>query len=306
MELVAGWQAGGKQCYMRLVAIAEHLRVSVSTASRIKRDLVSIGILSSSNRRGRGCLLWLRHPSVAAKPASEIKAGCTGAETSKPPPSEALKTGNSSKAGPLYKYVARSERPTCSVIVTDLLGQNDRHTKHTKKHTTKQKTKPPESAEVEPVDKSEKPPLELIDLAATFDEKDAVLAVWIYSKIKERDKNAPPPNMKKWKTEIRLMREKENRAYDEIIAVFSFANAHDFWAANVLCPSKLRGRFTQLLTAMKTAPPKKTRYSCLELAQGKHLAAANATPALKNSATEIARLSAEFDALRLNGDKASS
>ena len=193
--------------------------------------------------------------------------------------------------------------------MSNQVGHCGRHTNQLENniiHTTKQATRPPESAEIEPIEKSEKPPLELIDLAATFDEKDAIMAVWIYSKIKERDENAPPPNMKKWKTEIRLMREKENRAYDEIIAVFSFANAHDFWAANVLCPSKLRGRFTQLLTAMKTAPPKKTRYSCLELAQGKHLAAANATPALKNSATEIARLSAEFDALRLNSDKASS
>tara|TARA_B110001454_G_scaffold54930_2_gene53710 strand:+ start:7292 stop:8311 length:1020 start_codon:yes stop_codon:yes gene_type:complete len=54
------------------------------------------------------------------------------------------------------------------------------------------------------------------------------------------------PNWASWANDIRLMREQDNRTDQQILALFTFTNQDSFWAANVLCPGKLRERWGQL------------------------------------------------------------
>jgi hypothetical protein len=54
------------------------------------------------------------------------------------------------------------------------------------------------------------------------------------------------PNWASWANDVRLMRDQDNRTDQQILALFTFANQDSFWAANVLCPGKLRERWGQL------------------------------------------------------------
>ena len=54
------------------------------------------------------------------------------------------------------------------------------------------------------------------------------------------------PNWASWANDVRLMRDQDNRTDQQILALFTFANQDSFWAANVLCPAKLRERWGQL------------------------------------------------------------
>lgn len=59
------------------------------------------------------------------------------------------------------------------------------------------------------------------------------------------------PNLFRWAEEIRLMRERDKRTFEEIKAVFLFANNDSFWSTNILSPASLREKFDKLYVQMK-------------------------------------------------------
>jgi hypothetical protein len=84
--------------------------------------------------------------------------------------------------------------------------------------------------------------------ALRFDAADMTTAVWMFSLIQAIDAKAKKPNLDGWANEIRLMREQDGRADQEIREVFEWANQDNFWRSNILSPGKLREKFTTLLS----------------------------------------------------------
>lgn len=58
------------------------------------------------------------------------------------------------------------------------------------------------------------------------------------------------PNLDKWANTIRLMKERDGREYQDIVALFRWANKHDFWRNVILSPDNLRKKYDMLYTQM--------------------------------------------------------
>jgi len=84
-----------------------------------------------------------------------------------------------------------------------------------------------------------------------FDEADMQTAQWMFSLIQDLEPGSKKPNYQNWANTIRLLRERDNRTDASIREVFAWANRDSFWQANILSPSKLREKFSQLLLRMK-------------------------------------------------------
>ena len=84
-----------------------------------------------------------------------------------------------------------------------------------------------------------------------FHDRDLKCAKWMLNKIREIRPKFRQPNLSNWAVEIRLMRERDKRTYNEIYQVFSWANNHPFWRINILSPAKLRQQFDRLSLQME-------------------------------------------------------
>tara|TARA_B110000196_G_scaffold314021_1_gene321613 strand:- start:38 stop:1054 length:1017 start_codon:yes stop_codon:yes gene_type:complete len=78
------------------------------------------------------------------------------------------------------------------------------------------------------------------------DQTDLDLAKQIHAMALKITHDEKEPNWASWANDVRLLRDQDNRTTQQILALFTFANQDSFWAANVLCPSKLRDRWGQL------------------------------------------------------------
>jgi hypothetical protein len=70
-------------------------------------------------------------------------------------------------------------------------------------------------------------------------------------------------NLPAWARSVRLMRERDGRELSHAREVFTWAHGDTFWRPNILCPDKLREKYTQLQAKMsspngRTTPPTKT------------------------------------------------
>lgn len=81
-----------------------------------------------------------------------------------------------------------------------------------------------------------------------LDSEEMILAIWMVSVIKHKDPNfeKTPNALQTWAREIDLMIRKDNRPIDEIRSIFEWCQEDSFEYKNVLCPGKLRKRYTQL------------------------------------------------------------
>lgn len=77
------------------------------------------------------------------------------------------------------------------------------------------------------------------------------LAVFFYETIKINDPDFKKPNLQKWSNDIRLMMEIDKRTEDQIRYLIKWVQQDDFEMVNVLCPSKLRKRYDQLVLKVK-------------------------------------------------------
>ncbi|EAM8407030.1 replication protein [Salmonella enterica] len=76
--------------------------------------------------------------------------------------------------------------------------------------------------------------------------EDLRCAEWLFAVVQSISSSAKQPNYAAWANDIRLMRERDNRTHKEIATLFRWACEDKFWKGNVLCPSTLREKWTQL------------------------------------------------------------
>ncbi|EHM46042.1 replication protein [Yokenella regensburgei] len=76
--------------------------------------------------------------------------------------------------------------------------------------------------------------------------EDLRCAEWLFEVVQSISSSARKPNYAAWANDIRLMRERDQRTHKEIATLFKWACEDKFWKGNVLCPSTLREKWTQL------------------------------------------------------------
>lgn len=76
--------------------------------------------------------------------------------------------------------------------------------------------------------------------------EDLETARQIFSGVRVVVPTAKEPSWPEWANDIRLMREQDSRTHHDILDLFQWANKHDFWAANILSPRKLRAKWNTL------------------------------------------------------------
>ena len=76
--------------------------------------------------------------------------------------------------------------------------------------------------------------------------EDLRCAEWLFSEVQRIAPSAKQPTWAAWSNDIRLMRERDGRTHKEIAQLFKWACNDSFWQGNVLCPSTLRDKWTQL------------------------------------------------------------
>ncbi len=87
-----------------------------------------------------------------------------------------------------------------------------------------------------------------------FQSDDMKAARWMFEGVKRISPHAREPKFESWANTIRLMRERDRITYDDLRAVFGWANQDDFWAVNILSPSKLREKWEALSARMNQRP----------------------------------------------------
>lgn len=80
----------------------------------------------------------------------------------------------------------------------------------------------------------------------TYTPADEKVAQWMYEMILAVCASAKEPSWPTWANEIRMMREIDSRAPEEICELFKWANADSFWFSNILSPKKLREKWDML------------------------------------------------------------
>ena len=85
------------------------------------------------------------------------------------------------------------------------------------------------------------------DDVATFTlSEDTKLAQWMFGKLQALNPKLRTPSWSAWVRDIRLMRERDGRNLREIAELFAFANADEFWQANIESPGTLRKQWNKL------------------------------------------------------------
>lgn len=86
----------------------------------------------------------------------------------------------------------------------------------------------------------------LVGEESSEDVEDERLARFMLDRLRQILPDHREPNWKRWRREIRLMRELEHRTRREIAELFAWANADPFWRVNIRSPGKLRQQWDAL------------------------------------------------------------
>lgn len=76
---------------------------------------------------------------------------------------------------------------------------------------------------------------------------DLKAAEWMFDVVRSIEPSARKPAFAGWANDIRLMREKDGRDHRDMCSLFRWASQDSFWCGNVLCPAKLREKWSQLV-----------------------------------------------------------
>tara|TARA_R100001377_G_C3156261_1_gene98104 strand:+ start:40 stop:837 length:798 start_codon:yes stop_codon:yes gene_type:complete len=85
-----------------------------------------------------------------------------------------------------------------------------------------------------------------------FDDLDLDFAERMYQSLLIQDSRFKKPNLEQWADTVRKIREIDNRDYDTMAAVWTWARKDSFWNSNILSASKFRDKFQTLY--LKTYP----------------------------------------------------
>lgn len=78
-------------------------------------------------------------------------------------------------------------------------------------------------------------------------DRDTETAGWMFGLVRSLNPKHREPSISSWADDIRLMRERDKRADEEIRSLFEWANKHDFWKTNILSPGTLRRQWDKLV-----------------------------------------------------------
>lgn len=79
-----------------------------------------------------------------------------------------------------------------------------------------------------------------------YSERDMKGAVWMLGELLKIQPNRKKPQLEFWANTFRLMREEDNRAYEDIFKLFKWAQDHHFWGRVITTPEKLRRKWDDL------------------------------------------------------------
>ena len=85
-----------------------------------------------------------------------------------------------------------------------------------------------------------------------FNDDHMAFAKGMYSLILKVAEREGEPDLNKWADVIRLMNTRDGYELSEMADVFRWANADDFWATNILSPTKFRKQYSALFAKMKS------------------------------------------------------
>ena len=94
-----------------------------------------------------------------------------------------------------------------------------------------------------------------------FNDDDIRFAEWFYSGLISINPNHKKPNFESsgWADAVRLMREQDNRTYNEMGNLFSWVVQDSFWKSNILSPKKLREKWDALkIKSMEVKQPNRS------------------------------------------------
>jgi hypothetical protein len=94
--------------------------------------------------------------------------------------------------------------------------------------------------------------------------EDLAAATSMYNCILQINPGHKEPNFDSWANTIRLMRERDGRTYEEIGALFSFANQDEFWRSNILSPEKLRKQWDKLVIQSNRGKAQKQSFKTMD------------------------------------------
>ena len=83
-----------------------------------------------------------------------------------------------------------------------------------------------------------------------YADDDLIFADNMHKAILVQQPNFKKPNLESWAKEIRLMRERDNRNYQDMEKVFVWARNDNFWQGNILSAKKFREKYDQLVAQM--------------------------------------------------------
>lgn len=89
--------------------------------------------------------------------------------------------------------------------------------------------------------------------AEPSDSDDRKAGEYMLAKLRGLNPEHREPNWARWCREIRLMRERDKRTHRAMCELFAWANADEFWQANILSPGKLRQKWDRLVLARRRA-----------------------------------------------------
>lgn len=91
------------------------------------------------------------------------------------------------------------------------------------------------------------------DLKKSGNRESQLTLILIQGMRKNDDKAKIPDNLFKWVSEARLLMDKDERKFDDIVSVIQFSQESEFWKSNILSMPKLRKQFPALLLQSKNS-----------------------------------------------------
>jgi hypothetical protein len=84
-----------------------------------------------------------------------------------------------------------------------------------------------------------------------FTQQDLELSELLLSLIQNNNPTFKKPDLDSWAEQVRLMRERDNRTYEQIEFMVKWCQKDTFWQANILSTRKLREKFDTLVAQAK-------------------------------------------------------
>ncbi|WP_436967554.1 Replication protein O [Bacillus safensis] len=118
-------------------------------------------------------------------------------------------------------------------------NEHEKDTKRTQKHTIKN-------------EKNVKNEKNINNSRHKYEPCDMENANLLYQKILENNPQAKKPNLEKWASDFRLIRQIDKRTDAQVKYLINWTQKDNFWKSNILSPASLRKQFDKLTVRIKS------------------------------------------------------